>query len=410
MPEKNGNGESIRARSVMLAMRKDVSPWSDTKALYDAIMELGPKKAAAILHDKETDENGNLKAADYHVMMYFDNARSLNSVAKKLGVPPQNLEVWDQGVNNGFSYLLHRTSKARAEGKHEYDLSEVIANFDFKALMDTIEFEIGQAKIARGTSPKAIMDAVYAGAMTPKEAEDLLTGSQYAIYGKKIEQLWSKRLQRLADEWRENMIDTGRQVKVIWIYGRTGMGKSSLALEIAEKHGAYFKSGSSRDTFQSYKGEHVIILDELRERTILYDDLLKILDPFSVYSGGSMAPSRYQDKALAADLFIITTPYNPYDFYMAVVRSHSVQKMDKFDQLARRLTLVLEMDNDNIYPVQLVEDFDPFKDKKPQRIPGVSRPNPYSQAKRPESKPDPEEVFSRLFGADATAEEDNTPV
>lgn len=89
-------------------------------------------------------------------------------------------------------------------------------------------------------------------------------------------------------------------------------------------------------------------MDELRPNIIPYADLLRILDPFE---NNKMLPSRYNDKALACDLIIITTPYNPYEFYKEIfgdIRSMPVyarQKLatDSFEQLLRRLTLVIEM-------------------------------------------------------------------
>ena len=42
--------------------------------------------------------------------------------------------------------------------------------------------------------------------------------------------------------------------------------------------------------------------------------LLRILDPHGIDSQ-VMAPCRYNDKPLACDLIIITTPYMPSEFY-----------------------------------------------------------------------------------------------
>lgn len=122
-------------------------------------------------------------------------------------------------------------------------------------------------------------------------------------------------------------------------------------------------------------------MDEFRENSMRYDDLLKILDPFSIYSGGSMAPSRYQDKALAADTFIITTPYDPRQYYERVLSDEDARKIDRYAQILRRLTLILYVDNYGIRPVAVPSV------GCPQLIPGViSRPNPYSQVNRPASK------------------------
>lgn len=418
MPDKdNCTKEPIKARNYMLAIRSDHAPWKTTEELKIIIEDkLKPQKYGIIRHDKDVDENGNPKPPGDHAMLVFENERHLKATAKKLGVAPENLKIWNDGINNGFGYLIHRTKKAQKEGKYQYDPSEVKANFVFQALMDTIPVEIEQAKQAHDTNPKALLDNLYAGVMTKEEVEARLTGSQYAFYSKKINDVWVKRLQNLADEWRKEMIAMGKQVEVIWIYGDTGTGKTLLAQEIASKKGAFYKSGSQRDTFQRYKGEHTIILDEFREECVKYDEILKILDPFSVQSGGSVGPSRYSDKALAADMFIITTPYNPYQYYKRVVPDKSQQKIDKFDQLLRRLTLILEMDNDNIYPVEMMpvesekedQTKQPEKMFEPERIPGVSRPNPYSQAKRPATKPDPKDVFDELFSQNVTPQDTDT--
>ncbi|WP_269160911.1 hypothetical protein [Enterococcus sp. BWB1-3] len=142
------------------------------------------------------------------------------------------------------------------------------------------------------------------------------------------------------------MLETGRSIDVIYIYGHAGVGKSRLAKDYAEKSDSdYFLIGSSRDPFQQYDGQSTIILDELRPSTFPYNDLLKLLDPFNTYSN---APSRYFDKALTADLIIITSPYSPKEFYQRIIKSdkHFDERIDSYYQLARRLGLVIFLTKD----------------------------------------------------------------
>lgn len=100
--------------------------------------KLRPRRYAIIVHDKDTDKTGQPKTPDLHIMLSFDNARSLNSVAKILGDKPQYVEAWVGDANNGYAYLVHATRQAQSAGKHRYDTGEVIANFDYGALIRKI--------------------------------------------------------------------------------------------------------------------------------------------------------------------------------------------------------------------------------------------------------------------------------
>lgn len=186
------------------------------------------------------------------------------------------------------------------------------------------------------------------------------------------------------------MRSESKQVQTIWIYGQAGTGKTSLAKDYAAKKGQpYFIAGSSRDTFQMYSGQHTLILDELRPETIPYHDLLRITDPFGVVDE-VMAPSRYVDKALACDLIIVTTPYNPYQFYRELFPSGIVGP-DRFDQLQRRISLTLGLTDKTIDGME----YDAIRGYQP--IAGATRPNPYSQSSRPAPANKSLDLFNAMF-------------
>lgn len=393
---------SPRSRNMMYEQQLAHLPShiKDLDGLFRLIEDvLEPDRFAVAFHNKDVNKEGKPVEPHFHAFMVFSNPRSCSGVAKQLGDKPQTVAVWDDRPNNGFCYLIHATDKARMEGKYQYDPASVRANFDYAALVETAAKEAKKAQTyGESAHTKAILDMVYAGILSKKEAESQLPGHVLGRIKRQLDDVESKYLERAAAEWRKDMIAQGKTVKVIWFFGSSGTGKTSAAKALAEKTGQpYYISGSTRDIFQSYAGEHTIILDELRAGSIPYADLLRILDPYSIQSE-VMAPSRYNDKALACDLFIITCPYDPHQFYneMFSVDENKNKKRkeqtDSFEQLLRRITLTVCMTDREI---QLAE----YDEEKKVFIPDTSssRPNPYSATSRPAPVTDAAGMFDKMF-------------
>lgn len=301
---------------------------------------LKPIRFAGILHDKDIGQDGNLVAPHIHLVLQFESARSLNNLAKLTKQPIQCFEQWRGSVNNAYSYLVYHTESN--QDKYQYSPKEVIANFDYLLLLDTIEknvtkrYEINDTMIIDN-----LLDLLYTGDITKSEIEQRLTGSQYAKARQKIETVYLKRLETQAELWRQEMIDKNEIVTIIWLFGKAGTGKTRLARQYAEQYDLnYFITGSIRDPFQQYNLEHVIILDELRPHQFDYSDLLKMFDPYNVKA---MASSRYFDKPLLANIYIITSPYSPYDFFLELTKKRKTSHIDSWGQLMRRLSLVVEV-------------------------------------------------------------------
>lgn len=395
MATNTNNGP--KAYTIAYTQQLQHLPTKTQQGLIDRIeKKLHPENYAVIVHDRDISADGTPAEDHVHAVMTFKHQRHLSAVAKALGEgnKTQQVQKWDKRVNNAYAYLLHLTDNARV--KAPYSPDEVIANFDFAAKIQQITTEVSHAK--KGLSKiDSMLNSLYNGDTTKEDVEKAMTGAEYARYHRQVEAVWAKRLENLAAEWRKEMIANGKQITVIWIYGPTETGKTSLARVYAQKTGQpYYLSGSSKDLFEKYKGEHIAILDELREKSIPYQDLLRITDPHGIYEP-VMAPARYYDKALSCELIIITSPFDPIYFYckefgIDLHRLKTSHLRDSHEQLLRRISLLIEMDATTITPVKFDERTGGF-------LPvSGSRPNPYSALARAATKAiDPVDLFDSMF-------------
>lgn len=348
----------------------------------DKVKALGASKFALIVHDHDTKPDGALVEPHVHVALHFDNAREIPAVAKKLGLPPQYINKWDGDQEALFAYLCHRTSGAKA--RFQYEPADVEANFDYASWLAKVEARYKAADsslsipLLGGSEEKvdAVLNALYAGGLTEKEAGELLTGSEYGNNSRALKDVIAAAELRSAERWREEHKDG--TFTVLWLFGPSYTGKSHMAIELASRRGDYYVSRSQRDPWAEYHPTmHAVVLDDLRPNSMDYSDLIKVLDPNSLRIGASGA-ARYHDKPLACDFIAITTPFTPLEFWEAAVKPR-YRAIDGLDQLHRRLTTVISMDQRHYRAVS----FDPAKGVY-RAVRGTSRKNIYAARGRTE--------------------------
>ncbi|WP_134644438.1 Rep family protein [Weissella cibaria] len=319
-----------------------------------SIMErLNTKNYAYIIHDKDT-RDGELVEPHIHLVMQFENARHVTAIAKELGVEPNYVEIWDKRINNAWSYLIHET--ADATKKKLYSPDDVTASFDYAAKISSIRS--GVDKNALNEDLELLAD----GTISKSELRRKLGVIQYSKHRKLIDDVFQTFLEEKHSLWLESH-DTDVPMKFIWLYGSAGSGKSLTADAMIEGLDSV-KLGASNDYFQDYQGQSHIILNELRPNDISWADLLRLTDPWQL---DKSAPRRYRNVPLNIDTLIITTPYNPYDFYNSTRVAN--RDVDAVDQLIRRIDKLGYFQKG-----QAPQFFNPNENDKPTTFPSDDLP------------------------------------
>lgn len=304
-----------------------------------------------ILHDKDvyTEQSelppgaslGDKKLDHIHVAMSFTNARTIDSVAKALGVKPQSIEKFDgrYGKANMFSYLVHRTTQAIELGKYQYELSEVTANFDYAGYMQdssnnaqsrNLDVDNVLAGIIKG-------DIILKDFFTPRYFGNVDAAGLFYVKNKpSIDKAINVRYNIQMSAHPE---EGGLGLELIYIQGDAGSGKTTLAKEYAmRKYGDYFISGSKNDSVQDYMGEPVAIFDDARPSDFGASDWLKMLDP---YTNKSSVTSRFYNKYLAVKCIIVTTTTPFHEFFVYAPEKGGVK--EPVAQFMRRFSTVIEV-------------------------------------------------------------------
>lgn len=81
------------------------------------------KEAIWIKHDKDLDDEGNVKKPHYHFVIQLKNACTLSSMAKRLEMNENMLE-YVKNVNSSLKYLIH----FKDDNKYNYDKEDVQSN------------------------------------------------------------------------------------------------------------------------------------------------------------------------------------------------------------------------------------------------------------------------------------------
>lgn len=278
------------------------------------------KKYAYILHDKDPDTSPH-----YHIYLNFGKSGvDSKLVAEWFGLQESQVNKIKGRATDMLEYLTHGNPSQRH--KYQYSPAEVISNFDF-------EEEIRQSKIIGNFKE-------YSYANQLKYIDTLPVDEKPKNYDR-LKKLWDLHCKLLT-------LNPDRNLEVMFIYGKTGTGKTYHAKEFANSRGYDICiSSAANDPWQDYLGQKCVIADDVRDTTFTFDELLKLTDNDT----SSTVQARYGNKVLCCELMIMTSSV-PLSFWY---RHLMFNKSEDLRQLYRRISCYVELTD---YEVRLYSGVD----------------------------------------------------
>lgn len=288
-----------------------------------------------ILHDKdvytEEDEKrnpahkaGTLKEPHWHiVIVFFDGQQQqLKYIAAWFKQPTNCVEkVRSRRVEDAFAYLIHQNSP----NKYQYDVSEVKANFDYETF-------IAQNAMFLDRKDELVAQ-ITIGKITRSNMTAYITPHEYVQYKRALEDAF--------DYFDRANFTLDRQLEVIFVDGKSGLGKTALGKNIAKQRGySCFISSVGSDMYDGYANEEVVVFDDIRENCgLTFDQFLKTIDNHT----NSRGKSRFRNKNLTFCKMVIITTILPMDEFLR--RLDPYQKED-WKQFRRRCRFYITMKED----------------------------------------------------------------
>ena len=275
---------------------------------------------------------GKLGKPHYHVFLQFTGATDFSVVAKAFGVADnyvQHIKAKEEGGKPSYKkaipYLIHKN----APEKYQYDPEAVQANFNYIQEINSLE-----KKMTTEARLTEIREGIDSGVIRRFNLFEYINSKEYDIYKKHIENYFKFREMQKESEHKSK--------QCIFIYGESGCGKTYFAKEFTKSKGlSFYVSSSSNDPLDGYKGQDVLILDDLRGSAFSFSDLLKLLDN----NTDTLAKSRYYNKLLECKYIIITSIHPLEDFYTNLFEHES----EPITQLRRRCPVYVKMNRHKIY-------------------------------------------------------------
>lgn len=319
--------------------KKLLENWEENKTkifrlIFDRIRELVEEEefveVAFIVHDKDISYGTKLVEPHIHGYIDFPRRMDLSKVALALGVEKERVETPKSrgGRNltriNSLAYLIH----AKDKDKYQYPASDVetFETFDYEAFINQNkeDFEKYAATKKREKADESldlVISKVQKGELTYNQVmEDEYLAILFANNQQKFRENFHFYGERQAFLRLKSLERGEYKLTVVFVEGKPYCGKSTIAKSIATKAQERLRAegfdgdiytASSKNPFDNYYGEEILLLDDARKENLSETDWLKLFDPLN----SARMTARYQNKLVAPRLIIVTAPMSAKSFF-----------------------------------------------------------------------------------------------
>lgn len=315
MSEQNKSGPSGKACEVILY---PADGWTKDKIVAEIVKRGSVELYAIILHDSDYEPDGTPKDPHYHVYLSFGNTKwFFSDIADWFGTDINKVEhIKAKGRNARYHYLLYQLHAKQPE-KHQYEVSDITANFDVAGYIKAHDQNVRLSEI---------LDLIADGTITRSNYPNYMDIHTYSRNKTKLERAWEYRdLQQSQKSYGERIIT------VIWIAGKSRTGKTTLVKIIAKQDGeALYITEEGAHPFDGYVSQRLVLIDELRPNDpYTFTQLLQLLDNHTARAIGA----RYHNKIPNFDTVFVTSIHSPAEFFR-LCKANSEDAV----QLYRRIT------------------------------------------------------------------------
>lgn len=288
-------------------------------------------KFAWICHNKDIDPVTKEPSKEhYHIVFFFKSPVKFKYIKEQF--PYGNIQN-ASSKNACIQYLLHLNNPE----KTQYDKTQITTNLNETALDDMLTTTDGETQSRKMVDN--LLRKIANGEIREYNRFDFIDPVTLARNRALFANAFRDRSEKI-------MSDYSRKIEVIFIYGDSGSGKTTYAKMLAKAYGngSVYVSSSSNDTMQDYKGQDVLILDDLRDDAFSFADFLKVIDNHTATS----IKSRFFNKTFLGKAIIVTSCVPYHDWYKD-------SKEDR-NQFYRRISAYMVMDKKEVSAYKFTYD------------------------------------------------------